>query len=99
MKVIPKESTFSAISENMNIHMVASGTFTPTGDVGNSTGSFSEEWFSINTEDDNSKHDVSFTFTPSTELKPGQYTLMIGAAIADGNELLKAQQQALEQKP
>jgi len=99
VKVIPKESTFSAISENMNIHMVASGTFTPTGDVGNSTGSFSEEWFSINTEDDNSKHDVSFTFTPSTELKPGQYTLMIGAAIADGNELLKAQQQALEQKP
>jgi hypothetical protein len=59
--------------------MVSSGTFTPTGDLGNSTGSFSEEWFSINTEEDNSKHDVSFTFTPSIELKPGQYTLMIGA--------------------
>ena len=59
--------------------MVASGTFTPTGDLGNSTGSFSEELFSISTEDDNSKHDVSFTFTPSIDLKPGQYTLMIGA--------------------
>lgn len=55
MKVIPEESTFSAISDIMNLHMVASGTFTPTGDLGNSTGSFSEEWFSINIEDDNSK--------------------------------------------
>ena len=55
VKVIPEESTFSAISDIMNLHMVASGTFTPTGDLGNSTGSFSEEWFSINTEDDNSK--------------------------------------------
>jgi virginiamycin B lyase len=79
MKIIPAESTFSAISDNMNIHMLASGTFTPTGDLGNSTGSFSEEWFSISIEDDKSKHGVSFTFTPSTELKPGQYTLMIGA--------------------
>jgi virginiamycin B lyase len=79
VKVIPSESTFSTISENMNIHMVSSGTFTSTGDLGNSTGSFSEEWFSINTEEDNSNHDVSFTFTPSMDLKPGQYMLMIGA--------------------
>jgi virginiamycin B lyase len=79
VKVIPEESTFSSISDNMNIHMVASGTFTPTGDLGNSTGSFNEESFSINTEDDKSKHDVSFTFTASPDLKPGQYTLMIGA--------------------
>src|SRR5919198_51916 len=79
VKVIPEESTFSSISDNMNIHMLASGTFTPTGDLGNSTGSFNEESFSINTEDDKSKHDVSFTFTASPDLKPGQYTLMIGA--------------------
>jgi virginiamycin B lyase len=79
VKVIPEESTFSAIADNTNIHMVASGTLTTTGDLGNSTGSFSKEWLSINSEDDNSKHDVSFTFTPSIELKPGQYTLMIGA--------------------
>ncbi|MFL6315748.1 MAG: hypothetical protein ACJ73C_03285 [Nitrososphaeraceae archaeon] len=79
VKVIPEESTFSAIADNMNIHMIASGTFTPTGDLGNSTWSFSEEWLSINIEDNNSRHDVSFTFTPSIELKPGHYTLMIGA--------------------
>jgi virginiamycin B lyase len=34
---------------------------------------------SINIEDNNSSHDVSFTFTPSMGLKSGQYTLMIGA--------------------
>ena len=79
VKVIPEESTFSSISDNMNIHMLASGTFTATGDLGNSTGSFTEESFSIDTEDNNSKHDVSFTFTASPDLKPGRYTLMIGA--------------------
>jgi hypothetical protein len=63
----------------MNIHMLASGTFTPTGDFGNSSGSFSEEWLSVNAEGDNSNHVVSFTITPSIDLKPGQYTLMLGA--------------------
>ena len=32
---------------NENVNMTASGTFTPTGGLGNSTGSFSEESFSI----------------------------------------------------
>jgi hypothetical protein len=60
--------------------MIASSTFTSTGDFGSSTASFSKEWLSIDTERDNdSNHDVSFTFTPSMDLKPGQYTLMIGA--------------------
>jgi virginiamycin B lyase len=82
VKVIPKDSSsFSTISGNMNIHMIASSTFTSTGDFGSSTASFSKEWLSIDTESDNnnSNHDVSFTFTPSMDLKPGQYTLMIGA--------------------
>ena len=56
--------------------MTASGTFTPTGDLGNSTGSFSEESFPINAGD---SKQVSFIFTPSTDLKPGNYMLMIGA--------------------
>jgi hypothetical protein len=60
--------------------MIASSTFTSTGDFGNSTALFSKEWLSINTESDNNlNHNVSFTFTPSKDLKPGQYTLMIGA--------------------
>ena len=81
VKVIPKDSSsFSTISGNMYIHMIASSTFTSTGDFGNSTASFSKKWLSIDTEsDNNSNHDVSFTFTPSMDLKPGQYTMMIGA--------------------
>ncbi len=59
--------------------MIASSTFTPTGDFGNSTSSFSKEWFSINSKDDNSNHDISFTFTPSMDLEPGQYMLILGA--------------------
>ncbi len=81
VKVIPKDSSsFSTISGNMYIHMIASSTFTSTGDFGNSTASFSKEWLSIDTEsENNTNHNVSFTFTPSMDLKPGQYTLMIGA--------------------
>jgi len=80
VKVILEESSsFSTISGNMNIHMVASSTFTPTGDFGNSPASFSEERLLINTNDDNANHIVSFTFTPSIDLKPGRYTMMVGA--------------------
>jgi uncharacterized membrane protein len=56
--------------------MIAAGTFTQTGDLGNSTGSFSEESLSLNPG--NSKQ-VSFIFTPSSDLKAGGYMLMIGA--------------------
>jgi streptogramin lyase len=79
IRVIPRESTFSTISNNMSIHMIASSTFTPTGDFGNSTSSFSKEWLSINSKDDNSNHDIFFTFTPSMDLKPGRYMLILGA--------------------
>jgi virginiamycin B lyase len=65
-------------SPNSKINMVASGTFTPTGDLGNSTGSFSVASFPINMAGNNPKQ-VSFIFTPSLDLKPGQYTLMVGA--------------------
>ena len=64
----------------MNIHMLASGTFTPIGDLGNSTGSFSRESFSMNL---GVSKQVSFFFTPSPDLKPGQYILMIGAENED----------------
>jgi uncharacterized membrane protein len=56
--------------------MIASGTFTPTGDLGNSTGIFSEQSFSMNA---GKSKQVSFTFTPSKDSNPGKYILMIGA--------------------
>jgi virginiamycin B lyase len=69
-------SLSSSASHLDNIHMIASGTFTSTGDLGNSTGYFSEELISMDAAEEKK---ISFTFTPATELKPGDYTLMIGA--------------------
>jgi virginiamycin B lyase len=60
---------------DFNGRMIASGTFTPTGMLGNSTGIFSEESVSLS---GNSK-EISYTFTPAETLAPGQYTIMIGA--------------------
>lgn len=65
-------------TSNSKINMLASGTFTPAGDLGNSTGSFSVVSFPINAAVSSPKQ-VSFIFTPSLDLKPGQYTLMLGA--------------------
>jgi virginiamycin B lyase len=69
-------STTRATSLNTNIDMLTSGTFTPTGVLGNSTGSFSEQSFSL--APTNSK-EVSFIFTPASDLGTGEYTLMLGA--------------------
>ncbi|UVS69497.1 NHL repeat-containing protein [Nitrososphaera viennensis] len=55
--------------------MVASGTFTYNGDLGNSTGIFSEQDVSIPAGD---SKQVSFVFTPGN-IAAGQYTLMLGA--------------------
>ena len=59
-----------------DINMVSSGTFTPAGAFGNSTGSFSEQSFSL--EPMHTK-EVSFIFTPATDLGSGEYTLLLGA--------------------
>ena len=68
--------TSSSSSSGQTINMIKSGTFTATGVLGNSTGSFSEESFSI--APGKSKQ-ISFIFTPSSDLKSGEYTLMVGA--------------------
>ena len=70
------KTTSSSPSSDQTINMIKSGTFTATGSLGNSTGSFSEELFSI--APGKSKQ-ISFIFTPSTDLKSGEYTLMVGA--------------------
>ena len=75
VKAAAEESQSSSFALD-NIRMIASGTFTSTGDLGNSTGSFTEESMSM---DAGEEQEISFTFTPSTDLKPGDYTLMIGA--------------------
>jgi virginiamycin B lyase len=62
---------------NSTVKMVASGTFNPGGDLGNSTGSYSQEFFSI--PHVHAIEQVSFIFTPASNLKPGEYSLMLGA--------------------
>ncbi|MGC1928769.1 MAG: hypothetical protein WA667_07315 [Candidatus Nitrosopolaris sp.] len=64
------------------IEMLASGTFTQEGGLGNSTGTFSQESFPI--QDIHTGKQVSFIFTSATNLKPGEYMLMLGA---QNNEL------------
>ncbi|HEX2230989.1 MAG TPA: hypothetical protein VHG34_02260, partial [Nitrososphaeraceae archaeon] len=75
VRVKAAESPSSSSSLD-NIRMIASGTFTSTGDLGNSIGYFTEQSISM---DAGEEREVSFTFIPSTDLKPGDYILMIGA--------------------
>jgi virginiamycin B lyase len=67
------------MNDNILIRMTASGTFTTTGDLGNSTGYFSKQSFSFDEGAKKKKEQISFIFTPSADLKPGRYTLMVGA--------------------
>ncbi|MGI0019545.1 MAG: hypothetical protein ACREAY_03640 [Nitrososphaera sp.] len=60
--------------------MVASGTFTHGGSLGNSTGIFSQESVEVGA---NSAKQVSYVFTPAGDLAAGQYTLMVGAENKD----------------
>jgi virginiamycin B lyase len=74
---IKSESDSSLSSFNNKIRLVASGTFTSSEDIGNSTGYF-EQPSSFSMEE-GEEQEVSFEFIPSTDLEPGDYTLMIGA--------------------
>jgi virginiamycin B lyase len=68
------------------ITMTAAGTFTSTGYFGNSTGFFDVPILLLN-QNKNNDHDdeeeneqeISFVFTPSKDMIPGDYTLMLGA--------------------
>jgi virginiamycin B lyase len=67
-------------SSDGNIHMIISGTFTSTGDLGNSTGTFDKHMSSsFPLPEEGRTREGSFVFTPSIDLKRGEYTVMIGA--------------------
>jgi len=63
-------------SSDFNGEMMAAGTFTPTGALGNSTGIFSEQSVSVPS---GSAKEISFTFTAAEDLEQGQYIMMLGA--------------------
>jgi virginiamycin B lyase len=74
---VVKAASESQSSSINDLRLVASGTFTSSGDIGNSTGQFTES--SSISMDEGEEQEVSFEFTPSDDLKPGEYMLMIGA--------------------
>jgi virginiamycin B lyase len=57
--------------------MISSSSITPTATLGNATGTFSEPNVSL---DAGSSKQLSYVFNPSPDLKPGNYTLMLGAS-------------------
>jgi virginiamycin B lyase len=60
--------------------MIAAGTFTPNGALGNSTGIFSEESISVSS---GGSKEVSYTFTAAENLDRRQYMIMLGAGNDD----------------
>jgi virginiamycin B lyase len=73
----PTTTRLAQNHSNSTVEMVASGTFAPGGDLGNATGIFSQA--SLPMPATNATKQVSFIFTPSTNLNLGEYTLMLGA--------------------
>lgn len=65
---------------NMAVHMLAAGSFTTTGNLGNLSGVFSEDSFNL---DSGQTKQVSFVIAPAQKLEPGNYSLMVGA---EGND-------------
>jgi virginiamycin B lyase len=65
---------------DLAVQMVAAATFTSTGTLGDSAGIFSQN--SVNISAGGSRQ-VSYVFTPATDLSPGQYVLMLGADQGD----------------
>ena len=79
-----EQTSIRSMSEyNDLIMMTAAGTFTSTGYLGNSTGYFDVPVISYEgnsyDNDDDIEQEVSFVFTPSKNMIPGEYTLMLGA--------------------
>ena len=56
--------------------MIASGTFSYSGSLGNSTGIFSQQSVEVGA---GSTEQLSYVFTPADDLAQGQYMLMVGA--------------------
>jgi hypothetical protein len=67
-------------SSDFSGQMMASGTFMPNAALGNSTGIFSEESVSLSS---GGSKEISYTFTAAQDLKPGPYTIMLGAGNDD----------------
>jgi len=68
-------------NQQVDLKMIASSTFTNTGNFGNSSFSFSQDSFSMGPGE---TKNVTFLLTPSADLENREYALMIGA---ENNEM------------
>ncbi|HET6640228.1 MAG TPA: hypothetical protein VFG77_01320 [Nitrososphaeraceae archaeon] len=68
--------------------MLAAGSFTTTGNLGNLSGVFSEN--SVRLEPGQTKQ-ISLIVTPTQQLEAGNYTLMVGAELSDASVLRAVQ--------
>ena len=72
---IPLEITPRS-SNNDTLHLISSGSFSPSGSLVNATGIFSQQTIELGEVEGPNR--VSFIFTPDDNLMPGNYTLMLG---------------------
>jgi virginiamycin B lyase len=63
-------------ASDAQVNMISSSSLTRNGELGNSTGSFSQDKFNLTAGD---SKEVSYIFSPASNVKPGQYVLMLGA--------------------
>jgi virginiamycin B lyase len=79
-----KINVTSNMNTSLTADMLAAGTFTTTGNLGNLSGLFSEN--SIRLDPGQTKQ-ISLIITPTKELESGDYTLMVGAETTDASVL------------
>ncbi|MGH9995922.1 MAG: hypothetical protein ACRD4J_11900, partial [Nitrososphaeraceae archaeon] len=79
-----KINVTSNMNTSLTADMLAAGTFTTTGNLGNLSGLFSEN--SIRLDPGQTKQ-ISLIITPTKELESGDYTLMVGAETSDASVL------------
>ncbi len=78
----------SNTNTNLTADMLAAGSFTTTGNLGNLSGLFSEN--SVRLDPGQTKQ-ISLIITPTQELESGNYTLMVGAETSDASVLRAVQ--------
>ena len=78
----------SNTNTNFTADMLAAGSFTTTGNLGNLSGLFSEN--SVRLDPGQTKQ-ISLIITPTQELESGNYTLMVGAETSDVSVLRAVQ--------
>lgn len=78
----------SNTNTSLTADMLAAGSFTTTGNLGNLSGLFSEN--SVRLDPGQTKQ-ISLIITPTQELESGNYTLMVGAETSDVSVLRAVQ--------